>query len=42
MSDTSPELSALRAEIAAVDRSLLDGLNRRLELVKRVPAPRTQ
>ncbi len=38
MSDTSPELAALRAEIAAVDRSLLDGLNRRLELVKRVRA----
>ena len=38
MSDTSPELAALRAEIATVDRSLLDGLNRRLELVRRVRA----
>jgi len=38
MSETSPELAALRAEIAAVDLSLLEGLNRRLELVKRVRA----
>jgi prephenate dehydrogenase len=38
MSETSPELAALRAEIAAVDRSLLEELNRRLELVARVRA----
>jgi len=38
MSDTSSELAALRADIATVDRSLLDGLNRRLELVRRVRA----
>jgi len=38
MSDTSPELAALRAEIAAVDRSVLDALNRRLELVSQVRA----
>jgi prephenate dehydrogenase len=34
MSD--PELARLRAEIAAVDRGLLEGLNRRLGLVRRV------
>jgi prephenate dehydrogenase len=36
MADALPELAALRAEIAAVDRTLLDALNRRLELVKNV------
>ena len=36
MADAPPELAALRAEIAAVDRTLLDALNRRLELVKSV------
>ncbi len=38
MADPPPELAALRAEIAAVDRTLLDGLNRRLELVSDVRA----
>ncbi|HUK97267.1 MAG TPA: prephenate dehydrogenase/arogenate dehydrogenase family protein [Gaiellaceae bacterium] len=38
MADAPPELAALRAEIAAVDRTLLDALNRRLELVKSVRA----
>jgi prephenate dehydrogenase len=38
MADPPPELAALRAEIAAVDRTLLDGLNRRLELVSSVRA----
>ena len=38
MSDTTPELATLRSEIAEVDRSLLDALNRRLELVARVRA----
>jgi prephenate dehydrogenase len=36
MAEPPPELAALRAEIAAVDRTLLDGLNRRLELVSSV------
>ncbi len=38
MAEPPPELAALRAEIAAVDRTLLDGLNRRLELVSSVRA----
>jgi prephenate dehydrogenase len=38
MSAPSPELAALRAEIAAVDREILDALNRRLELVSSVRA----
>jgi prephenate dehydrogenase len=33
---TDPELQRLRAEIEAVDRALLDALNRRLDLVSRV------
>src|SRR5581483_6852506 len=36
MTAPSPELAALRAEIAAVDRAILDALNRRLELVSSV------
>jgi prephenate dehydrogenase len=36
VSEPSPELAELRAEIAAIDRALLDALNRRLELVGRV------
>jgi prephenate dehydrogenase len=38
MTAPSPELAALRAEIAAVDREILDALNRRLELVSSVRA----
>jgi prephenate dehydrogenase len=38
MADPPPELAALRAEIAAVDRTLLDALNRRMELVSDVRA----
>ena len=38
MADIPPELAALRAEIAAVDRTLLDALNHRLELVSSVRA----
>ena len=38
MADPPPELAALRAEIAAVDRTLLDALNHRLELVSSVRA----
>src|SRR5581483_1069531 len=38
MTAPSPELAALRAEIAAVDRAILDALNRRLELVSDVRA----
>jgi prephenate dehydrogenase len=38
MTAPSPELAALRAEIAAVDRAILDALNRRLELVSSVRA----
>src|SRR3954452_21608223 len=33
---TDPELARLRAEIAAIDREVLDALNRRLALVRRV------
>ncbi len=36
MSEPPPELAALRAEIAGVDRAILDALNRRLELVTNV------
>jgi prephenate dehydrogenase len=38
MADPPPELAALRAEIAAVDRTILDALNQRLELVTSVRA----
>ena len=38
MTEPSPELAALRADIAAVDRAILDALNRRLELVSSVRA----
>ncbi|HEX6762243.1 MAG TPA: prephenate dehydrogenase/arogenate dehydrogenase family protein [Gaiellaceae bacterium] len=38
MADPPPELAALRAEIAAVDRAILDALNRRMELVADVRA----
>jgi len=36
MSEPTPELQGLRAEIAAIDGALVDALNRRLELVMRV------
>ena len=36
MSEPTPELRELRAEISAIDIALLDALNRRLELVARV------
>jgi prephenate dehydrogenase len=36
VTEPTPELRELRAEIAAVDRALLEALNRRLEIVARV------
>ena len=38
MADAPPELAALRADIAAADRAILDALNRRMELVTDVRA----
>ena len=36
MSEPTPELRELRAEIAEIDTAVLEALNRRLELVMRV------